>query len=207
MKLWFYVKTPGVVHTLDNESTLTVYPYASKMREMKPLSKVDPSVDQSEERKSCDKAFALACRYSGGLDLVEEMATSDFWLLGHQNEDFKIEIVQVPVFGPVEGLPFPRFERELGEDQIKESFLVEVESCVHRIVGKMSEWEYLAQRTSQGMMPHFNRVLEEYGIHHEEYEVPTEILAGIKKKRDVATRNVTVKRRPRNRRVVGRLKP
>jgi hypothetical protein len=63
------------------------------MREMKPLSKVDPSVDQSEERKSCDKAFALAYHYSGGWDIVEEMVALDIWPHGHQNEDFKIEMV------------------------------------------------------------------------------------------------------------------
>jgi len=64
-------------------------------------------------------------------------------------------MVQVPVLVPTEGLPFPRFERELSEDQLKESFLAEVESCVCRIVGKMSKREYLVRWTSRGMMPPF----------------------------------------------------
>jgi len=41
-------------------------------------------------------------------------------------------------------------------------------------------------------MPYFNRVLEEYDIHHEEYEVPAEVLADLEKKRkDATAKNVT----------------
>ena len=94
--MWFYVKTPGVVRTLEDGSTEKVHSYASRMREMKPLSKVEPSAEMLEDR---DKAFTLACRYLGGHDLVEEMVAFDFWKLGCQNEDFKIEMVQVPVLG------------------------------------------------------------------------------------------------------------
>jgi len=43
------------------------------MKEMKPVYKVDPSSKVTEEHKACDKAFAMACHYSGGRDLVEEM--------------------------------------------------------------------------------------------------------------------------------------
>ena len=59
-----------------------IFPYASKMKELKPIYKADPSSEMSEEHKACDKAFALACYYSGGRDLVEEMVASDFWPLG-----------------------------------------------------------------------------------------------------------------------------
>ena len=55
-------------------------------------------------------------------------------------------------------------------------------------------------------MPHFNYVLEEYGIHHEEYEVPIEVLACIEKKRDAATRNVTVMAEPKKRKGGGAAK-
>jgi len=180
------------VRTLDDGNTVTVYPYASEVKEMKPLSKVDPSAAMSEERKLCDRAFALACRYSGGRDLIEEMVASVFLLLGRRNEDFKIEMVQVLVFGPAKGLPFPRFKRELGEGKTKESFWADVEICSRRIVGKMSEREYVARWTTRGTMPRFNRVFEEYVIHHEEYEVPAEVFAALEKKKEAATRNMTI---------------
>ena len=32
----------------------------------------------SPAREACDRAFALACRYSGGRDLVEEIMASDY---------------------------------------------------------------------------------------------------------------------------------
>lgn len=105
--MWFYVKTPGTMRTLEDESTETMHPYASRMREMKPLSKVDTSSEILEECISCDKAFTLACRYSGGRDLVEEMVSSDFWPLGHRNEDFTIKMVG---FWASEGT-YPRFGR------------------------------------------------------------------------------------------------
>jgi hypothetical protein len=139
MKMWFYVKTPGTMCTLEDGSTETVHPYASKMREMKPLSKVDPSAELLEERVLSNKAFALACRYSGGRNLVEEMVTSDFWPLGRWNEDFTIEMVYVPVFGSLEGLPFPRFVLKLEEGETHESSLEWVKASTRRIVGKISE--------------------------------------------------------------------
>jgi len=113
------------------------------MKELKPFSKVDPSQPMSEERLACDKAFALACRYSGGRDLVEEMVTANYWPLGCRTDEFTIEMVQVPVFGPPEGLPFPRFRAGLPEDETKESFLDRVEVSARRIVGKISKKEYL----------------------------------------------------------------
>jgi len=70
MKLWFYVKTSSSVHTLEDRSAVTVFTYMSEMKEMKPLLKVDPPATLSDKRKACDKAFALACRYFGGQDLV-----------------------------------------------------------------------------------------------------------------------------------------
>jgi len=41
-------------------------------------------------------------------------------------------------------------------------------------------------------MAWFNRVLEEYGIHHKEYDVPVEVIASLEKKKDVAAKNVTM---------------
>jgi hypothetical protein len=64
---------------LDDGREVTIFPYASGMKEMKPLLKVDPLAVASNERNACDMAFTLACQYSRGRDLVEEMVASDFW--------------------------------------------------------------------------------------------------------------------------------
>ena len=182
MRAWFYVKTPAASKTLDDGSVDKVYPYASLMKELKPFSKVDPSQEMSEERLACDKAFALACRYSGGRDLVEEMVAADYWPLGRRTDEFTIEMVQVPVFGPPEGLPFPRFGAGIPEDETKESFLDRVEVSARRIVGKISEKEYLQRRSALGTMPRFNRVFEELGIEYEDYVIPPDVLLGLEKK-------------------------
>ncbi|XP_021315213.1 uncharacterized abhydrolase domain-containing protein DDB_G0269086-like [Sorghum bicolor] len=184
MRAWFYVRTPAASKTLDDGSVDKVYPYASLMKELKPFSKVDPSQEMSEERLACDKAFALACRYSGGRDLVEEMVAADYWLLGRRTDEFTIEMVQVPVFGPPEGLPFPRFGAGIPEDETKESFLDRVEVSARRIVGKISEKEYLQRRSALGTMPRFNRVFEELGIEYEDYVIPPDVLLGLEKKKD-----------------------
>ena len=194
--MWFYVKTPGVVRTLEDGSTEKVHSYASRMREMKPLSKVEPSAEMLEDR---DKAFTLACRYLGGHDLVEEMVAFDFWKLGFQNEDFKIEMVQVPVFGPPEGLPFSWVGKSLEEGETGESFLERVESSARRIVGKILAWEYVARRSALGIMPQFNPVFEELGIKHEEYMIPLEVLLSLEKKKDATTKNTIVAADAKNR--------
>jgi len=137
------VRTPAASKTLEDGSVDKVCSYASLVKELKPFSKVNPSKLMSEDRLACDKAFALACRHSGGRDLVEEMVAADYWPLDRRTDEFTIEIVQVPVFGPPEGLPFPRFRAGLPEDETEESFLDRVEVSARRIVGKISEKEYL----------------------------------------------------------------
>jgi hypothetical protein len=81
-------------------------------------------------------------------------------------------MVHVPVSDPAEGLPFPRFDRKLPSSEDKEAFVAEVEEGARQIVGKMTNKEYLARMVAGGMMPRLNRVLEEFGIHHEEYDIP-----------------------------------
>jgi len=139
MRAWFYVRTPAASKTLEDGRVDKLYPYASKMKELKPFSKVDPSQPMSEERLACDKAFVLACRHSGGRDLVEEMVAADYWPLGRRADEFTIEMVQVPVFGPPQGLSFPWFRAGLPEGETKESFIDRVEVLARRIVGKISE--------------------------------------------------------------------
>jgi len=55
----------------------------------------------------------------------------------------------------------------------------------------MSEREFVARRTALGNMLWFNRVLEELGIKHDEYVVPSKVLLGLEKK-DATANNVTV---------------
>ena len=93
-------------------------------------------------------------------------------------------MVQVPVFGPPEGLPFPRFGAGLPEDETNGSFLEHVEVSAWRIVGKISEKEYLQRRSALGTMPRFNRVFEELGIEYEDYVIPPDVLLGLERKKD-----------------------
>ena len=51
------MKTPSTVRTLEDGNTITVYPYALEMREMKSLSKVNPPAVILEEHKACDQGF------------------------------------------------------------------------------------------------------------------------------------------------------
>jgi hypothetical protein len=54
------------------------------------------------------------------------------------------------------------------------------------------------------MMPRLNRVLEELGIHHEEHEVPPEVLATIEeKKRRATAKNATAIVETKKRKGVG----
>jgi hypothetical protein len=83
----------GQTLTYDDGSEETIYPLASIMSEMSLLCQVAPLAWVSTERRSCDKAFALACRYSRGRDLVKEMVAANYWPLGQRNNCFQIEMV------------------------------------------------------------------------------------------------------------------
>jgi hypothetical protein len=120
---------------------------------MKPLSKITPSEEMTPEREACDRAFSLACRYSGGRDLVEEMVASNYWPLGKRNLELTIELVNIPIYGIAEGVPFPCFDRELPIGEDKKAFAAMVEEDAWHIVGKISDREYLARKVAGGMMP------------------------------------------------------
>ena len=77
------------------------------MTKMKPLTKVNPSEEMTPQREAYDKAFTLAYRHSRGRDLVEEMVALNCWLLGKSRPSFKIEMVNIPIYGPAEGLLLP----------------------------------------------------------------------------------------------------
>lgn len=88
---------------------------------------------------ACNKAFALACWYSGGHDLVEEMVASKCWSLGKNIPAMTIEIVRLPMFGDEEGIPFSRFNNERVANESAEEFVHLVEEEAHLIVGDISD--------------------------------------------------------------------
>ena len=90
------------------------------------------------------------------------------------------------VFGPPEGNPFPRFGAGLPEGETKESFLDRVAASARRIVGKISEKEYVQRKTTLGAMPWFNRIFEELGIEYDEYVIPSNVLLGLEKRKDAS---------------------
>jgi hypothetical protein len=59
----------------------TRYPLSLVMTPMKPSTQGIPGLEVVEGREACDKVFALARRYFGGHDLVEEMVVSKCWPL------------------------------------------------------------------------------------------------------------------------------
>jgi hypothetical protein len=52
-------------------------------------------------------------------------------------------------------------------------------------------------------MPWLNRVLQEYGIHHDEYKIPIDVLATLEKKKDAAAKNIAAAAEARKRKGVG----
>jgi hypothetical protein len=127
MRYWFYLKTYSMTQTYEDGTKEVRYLLAFVMLEMKPLSKVILSGEMTPEREACNRAFALACRYSRGRDLVEEIMASNYGPLGKRNLEFTIEMVNIPVYSPVEGVPFSRFDRELQEGEDKKAFTAMVE--------------------------------------------------------------------------------
>jgi hypothetical protein len=53
-------------------------------------------------------------------------------------------MVNVPVYGPVDGVPFPWVGIEWKEGEDKKAFVAMVEDGAREIVGKISDKEYLA---------------------------------------------------------------
>jgi hypothetical protein len=83
---------------------------------------VAPSSEITPHRQACDKVFALACQYSKGCDLVEEMVAAKFWPLGKSRPSFKVEMVHLPIYGLADGIPFPHFGIKLSKDETLEEF-------------------------------------------------------------------------------------
>jgi len=79
------------------------------MTPIKPSTQGTPGLGTAVGRKACDRAFALACRYSGGQDLVEEVVAANCWPLGRNRPAMSIEMVHLLVFEEGVGVPFPCF--------------------------------------------------------------------------------------------------
>jgi hypothetical protein len=63
---------------------------------------------------------------------------------------------------------------------------------VREILGEMSDKEYLARKAIAGTMPCLNRVFEEFGIHHEEHDVPAKVHKSFgDKAKKATTKNAT----------------
>jgi hypothetical protein len=207
MQYWFYVRTSGLTSTGDDGKKVTHYPLASIVGPMKPSTQMPPSSEVSTEREACNGAFALACRYSGGQDLVEEMVASKCWPLGRNRPSMRIEMVNLPVFGEDVGVLFPCFDIKLAEDETAEDFTAVVEWEAREILDEMSDEEYLAQRAIVGTMPCLNCVFDELGIHHEEHEVPAKVLKSLEdKEKKVALKNTTATAEAKKRKGIGRAK-
>ena len=101
------MKTYGVCGTTEDGAEVREYPLTSRMDVMAPHTHVEPPEAVSPSREACERAFALACRYSRGRDLVEEIMASNYWPLSKDNPPFRLEMVKILVFGPEAGIPFP----------------------------------------------------------------------------------------------------
>jgi hypothetical protein len=124
MWYWFYVRTYSVTSIDGDGKKFTRYPLTSIMNAMKPSMQVTPSSEVDPHCKACNKAFALACRYSGVHDLVEEMVASKCWPLGKARPSMKLEMVKLPVFSEEAGVPFPCSDIKRAVDETLESLLL-----------------------------------------------------------------------------------
>jgi hypothetical protein len=66
------------------------------------------------------------------------MVASNYGPLGKRNPEFTIKMVNVPVYGLVEGVPFPRFDHELQEGEDKKAFTAMVEEGARILLERSS---------------------------------------------------------------------
>jgi hypothetical protein len=100
-------------------------------------------------------------------------------------------MVHLPVFGEGVSVPFPRFGFEK-EGRAAEKLVMSTEAGAHEILSEISNKEYLVRRAFAGTMPRLNRAFEEFGIHHEEHDVPTKVHKFLEDKaKKAATKNAT----------------
>lgn len=113
---------------------------------MRPCYRVRPLTAVDAERAACDAAFAKACRYSSGRDIVEEMVLSEFWPLGKYRPEMTLVKMKLLVFGSEDGEYVPCFKLRRAEDETDEEFVEAVEKSATLLLGDISEKEYLSRR-------------------------------------------------------------
>ena len=123
---------------------------------------------------------------------MEEMVAANCWPLGRNRPTMTIEMVNLPDFSEGVRVLFPQFGFQPKEGHAVEKIVKSMEVGVREILGEMSDKEYLARRAVAGTMPCLNRVFEEFGIHHEEHDVPTKIHKSLEDKaRKSTVKNTT----------------
>lgn len=96
--------------------------------------------------------------------------------------------MRLPIFGS-EGEEFcPCFYLERVRDESDEEFVQSVEQSASKILGEISEWEYLSRRAIDGLMPRLNRVFEEMKVAYGERVIPDKILKAAAEKGSKAPR-------------------
>lgn len=110
----------------------------------------------------------------------------------------------MPVFDSEEGEFCPCFYLQRAEDETDEEFVAEVEQSASKILGEVSEREYLSHRAISGM-PRLNRVFEEMKVRYGDRKVPEKILKSVEDKsakvsRSAAALAATVRAESRKRR-------
>ena len=118
------------------------------------------------------------------------MVAANYWPLGRNKLAMTIEMVNLPVFGKGVGDSFPRFGFQPKEGRAAEKIMKYAEAGAWEILAEISDKEYLARRAIAGTMPRLNRVFEEFGIHHEEHDVPVKVHKSLEDKaRKAAAKN------------------
>ena len=181
------MKTPGVIPKTGPK--VKKYPFASIIGEMKPSTRMRTPSEVDAERAACDAAFAKACRFSEGRDLVEEVVVSNFWPLGKHRPRMTLVRMKLPVFGSAEREFCPCFYLSHVEDETDEEFINEVEQSASKILGEISEREYLSRRAIGCTMPRLNRVFEEMKVKYGDCKVPEKILKSVEDKATKASRS------------------
>ena len=93
------------------------------------------------------------------------------------------------VFGSAEGEFYSCFYLTRVEDETNEEFVSEVEQSTSKILGEISEREYLSRRAIGGTMPRLNRVFEEMKVKYGDRKVPEKILKSVEDKATKASRS------------------
>jgi len=93
------------------------------------------------------------------------------------------------VFGSVEGEFYPCFYPTRAEGETDEEFVSEVEQSTSKILGEISEREYLSRRAIGGTMPQLNQVFEEMKVKYGDHRVPEKVLKSIEDKAAKASKS------------------